>query len=195
MVAALPAYYALLFVIVFAWPTWRLWRQESVNALVLPGEDNAEGVIGIWFKGLIAAVALIVIASALGLPPRLVGELLWLAATPFHAIGWVLLIGSLVWMAVAQAQMGRAWRIGIDHANTSILARDGLFGWSRNPIFLGLRLNLVGLLLVLPNAATLAIMLVSEALIQVQVRLEEEHLTRIFGPAYSDYRRAVRRWL
>lgn len=189
------AYYVLLLIIVFAWPTWRLWRREGINALVLPSEDNAEGVIGIWFKGLIASVALVVAASVSGVPPHALGELPWVAVAPVDQTAWTLLVGSLAWMAVAQAQMGRAWRIGIDHANTPLLARAGLFAWSRNPIFLGLRLNLVGLFLLIPNAATLAIMLVAEALIQVQVRLEEQHLTRIFGDDYTDYCQAVRRWL
>jgi protein-S-isoprenylcysteine O-methyltransferase Ste14 len=91
--------------------------------------------------------------------------------------------------------MGRAWRIGIDHASTPILAREGLFRWSRNPIFLGLRINLLGLFLTLPNATTLVIWLIGEALMQVQVRLEEEHLARTFGDTHADYRSTVRRWV
>jgi protein-S-isoprenylcysteine O-methyltransferase Ste14 len=192
---ALLAYYVVLLVVVFAWPTWRLWRRERVNALVLPSNDTAEGVIGVWFKGLIAAVAVVVTASALGMSPSLIGDLPWLDASALDAIGWVLLGVSLVGMSVAQSDMGRSWRIGIDHANTPILARSGLFGWSRNPIFLGLRLNLVGLFVLLPNAMTLAILLIGEALMQVQVRLEEQHLTGTFGEEYADYCRAVRRWL
>lgn len=195
MFKALLAYYVLLLIVVFAWPTWRLWRRERINALVLPSDDTPEGVIGIWFKFLIASVALIVIASAVGTPPRLLGDLPWVAGAPLRATGWGLLAVSLIWMVVAQAQMGRAWRIGIDHANTPLLARAGLFAWSRNPIFLGLRLNLVGLFLLLPNAFTLATMLLGEALIQVQTRLEEQHLVSTFGHAYANYCRAVRRWL
>jgi protein-S-isoprenylcysteine O-methyltransferase Ste14 len=98
-------------------------------------------------------------------------------------------------ITIAQANMGRAWRIGIDHANTPKLAREGLFHWSRNPIFFGLRLNLFGLFLVLPNAATLSIWLVGEALMQIQVRLEEAHLTKTFGRTYTDYKARVRRWI
>ena len=102
---------------------------------------------------------------------------------------------SLLIITIAQANMGRAWRIGIDHTSTPILAREGLFRWSRNPIFLGLRLNLLGLFLILPNAATLVIWLVGETLMQVQVRLEEEHLARTFRDTYADYQRTVRRWV
>lgn len=75
------------------------------------------------------------------------------------------------------------------------LVRTGVFGRSRNPIFLGMRINLAGLFLVLPNAFTFAGLLLGEALIQVQVRLEETHLSSVFGGEYEAYRRAVRRWL
>jgi protein-S-isoprenylcysteine O-methyltransferase Ste14 len=195
MLTGLLAYYTALLAVIFAYPTWRLWKREGINALVLPSDDTAEGVIGIWFKGLIGAVALVVIASVSGVPSYLMGDLPWLNAAPLDVIGWILLGVSLLGMTVAQADMGQAWRIGIDHANTPTLARTGLFGWSRNPIFLGLRLNLIGLFLLLPNAATLTIMLTAEALIQVQVRLEEQHLKSVFGAAYIDYCSAVRRWL
>lgn len=91
--------------------------------------------------------------------------------------------------------MGKSWRIGIDAGAAPPLVRTGLFAISRNPIFLGMRVSLLGLFLVLPNAVTLAVLLVAETLIQVQVRLEEEHLQRVHGTAYATYRRSARRWL
>jgi protein-S-isoprenylcysteine O-methyltransferase Ste14 len=195
MIMALLTYYTLILALAFVWPTWRLWRRERINALVLPRDDTAEGVIGIWFKGLIAAVAAVVAMIALGLSPQRLGALAWLNSASADGAGWTLLLVSLIIITIAQANMGRAWRIGIDHTNTPMLAREGLFGWSRNPIFLGLRINLLGLFLILPNAATLAIWLVGEALMQVQVRLEEEHLARTFGDTYADYQATVRRWV
>ena len=66
---------------------------------------------------------------------------------------------------------------------------------SRNPIFLAMRVNLLGLVLVFPAATTLAILVAGEILMQVQVRLEEEHLRGAHGLTYDDYARRVRRWL
>jgi protein-S-isoprenylcysteine O-methyltransferase Ste14 len=195
MIMALLTYYTLILALAFVWPTWRLWRRERINALVLPRDDRAEGVIGIWFKGLIISVAAVLEMIALGVSPQSLGELAWLNSASADRVGWTLLMVSFIVITIAQAHMGRAWRIGIDHTNTPMLAREGLFRWSRNPIFLGLRLNLLGLFLILPNAATLVIWLVGEALMQVQVRLEEEHLARTFGDTYVDYQGAVRRWV
>jgi protein-S-isoprenylcysteine O-methyltransferase Ste14 len=71
----------------------------------------------------------------------------------------------------------------------------GLFGVSRNPIFLGMMGTLLGLLLVLPNALTLTIFALGFALMQIQVRLEEEFLRRSQEGEYEEYANRVRRWL
>jgi protein-S-isoprenylcysteine O-methyltransferase Ste14 len=91
--------------------------------------------------------------------------------------------------------MGESWRIGIDEGHRTPLVRKGVFGYSRNPIFLGMMLTLLGLFLVTPNAVTLLVLGLGVVLIQIQVRLEEEFLSRAHGDDYADYRRDVRRWL
>lgn len=85
--------------------------------------------------------------------------------------------------------------MGIDRANQTALIRRGPFALSRNPIFLGMRLNLLGLFLVLPNAVTLGVLVAGELLMQVQVRLEEQHLSQMHGQEYAEYRQQVPRWL
>jgi protein-S-isoprenylcysteine O-methyltransferase Ste14 len=73
--------------------------------------------------------------------------------------------------------------------------RKGVFGLSRNPIFLGMMLTLLGLFLVIPNAVTQLVLGLGVVLIRIQVRLEEELPSREYGDDYADYRRDVRRWL
>ncbi len=193
--AALLLFFLFYFTAAFVWPTLRLWRRDRVNALVLPRDDSAHGVIASWFRGLIAVLMLLLVARAMGLPATAVGAIDWLAQSAVRAAGWGLLLLSLGWIVVAQAQMGKSWRIGIDTGKQPPLVRRGLFGRSRNPIFLGMRLNLAGLFLADSNAATLAALLLGEALIQVQVRLEELHLAGVFGADYDAYRREVPRWI
>jgi protein-S-isoprenylcysteine O-methyltransferase Ste14 len=91
--------------------------------------------------------------------------------------------------------MGESWRIGIDEEHRTPLVRKGVFGVSRNPIFLGMISTLLGLFLVTPNAVTLLVLGLGVVLIQIQVRLEEEFLSSAHGEDYEEYRREVRRWL
>jgi protein-S-isoprenylcysteine O-methyltransferase Ste14 len=119
----------------------------------------------------------------------------WLEYSWLRLTGMVLLLSSLVWTVIAQAQMGESWRIGIDQSHRTNLVQSGVFSLSRNPIFLGMLLTLFGLFLVIPNALTLLTLGLGVVLIQIQVRLEEEFLARTHGEEYILYRRRVRRWI
>jgi protein-S-isoprenylcysteine O-methyltransferase Ste14 len=57
-----------------------------------------------------------------------------------------------------------------------------------------MRLNLVGLMCLLPNWFSLLLLVCGELLIQIQVRLEETHLSLVYGDAYEAYRARVPRW-
>ena len=195
MAAALLAYFVLFFGIAIFWPTWRLWRRDRVNALVIPYDDTAQGLVGRWFRGTLVSLFAVLAALTLGLSEGAFGRLAWLDCKWLKLAGWVLLAVSLVWVVMAQAQMGKSWRIGIDPKTKPPLVRTGLFATSRNPIFLGMRISLLAVFMILPNGATLSILLLGEALIQTQVRLEEVHLGGLFGEEYRAYTTAVPRWL
>lgn len=193
---ALLAFFVAYVLIGFVWRSVLVYRRTGKNPLVLPADDDAYGYVGRAFKVVLVALGAIVLAHAFA-PGLLVnaGDLHWIRSSATLAAGWALLVLSAGWMAVAQAQMGNSWRIGIDAKNPTELVSTGLFAVSRNPIFLSVRLSLLGLLLVLPNAMTLSLLAAGEVLMQVQVRLEEHHLRRLHGERYQVYRAKVRRWL
>ena len=80
---------------------------------------------------------------------------------------------------------------------TSALVTSGPYRVTRNPMYLGLLAVLVGVGLVLGAVGALIVgALVFVAVITVlQIRPEEEMMTRRFGADYADYRRRVRRWI
>ena len=119
----------------------------------------------------------------------------WLEHEWLTAGGWGLMLLSLGWIVIAQGQMGASWRIGIDHDTATPLITTGLFSRSRNPIFLGMIVSLLGIFLVIPNAITLLQFASTAMLLQVQVLLEENYLTLTHGNSYQAYSRQVRRWL
>jgi protein-S-isoprenylcysteine O-methyltransferase Ste14 len=188
-------YFLLFFVAAFVLPTWRVWRRDGTNALVLPRDDSAFGVIGFWFKVLISSILVLCASVAFGVSLNAIGPLEWANHSWLKLLGAILLVATLVWVVIAQAHMGQSWRIGIDQKVASKLVTSGLFARSRNPIFLGMRINMLGLFFILPNAATLTFFVASEILMAVQVRLEEAHLRETIGPLYLAYCERVPRWL
>jgi len=96
--------------------------------------------------------------------------------TIFKYIGVTLMVLSLFWILIAQFQMKKSWRIGIDEELKTELITTGLFKYSRNPIFSGIIVNLIGLFFTLPTLVSLSFFLISYILIQTQIRLEEEFL-------------------
>ena len=193
---ALLIYYIVLFIAAFAWRSLLVYRRSGVNPLVLPSSADAYGYVARGFKVTIAGIAAVVTAMALW--PALqsyFGPWTVLSRPAFAYVGWALLIATLVWLVIAQAQMGASWRIGIDDKHRTELVQHGLFTRSRNPIFLAMRVNLLGLFLIFPSAVTAALLVAGEILMQVQVRLEEQHLANLHGAAYEAYRAKVRRWL
>jgi protein-S-isoprenylcysteine O-methyltransferase Ste14 len=56
-------------------------------------------------------------------------------------------------------------------------------------------MTLTGFFITVPNALTLLCLVFGFALIQIQVRLEEEFIAKRRGEKYAEYCRQVRRWL
>jgi len=152
--------------------------------------------IGKIFKTVFALVVVVVVLYSV--TPRLYSYALPIGMFErdwTRTVGVTLLLLSLAWTVVSQAQMGESWRIGIDTEHLTPIVRSGVFGVSRNPIFLGMQVTLLGLFLVIPSAVTLITLVSGVVLIGVQVRLEEDYLKKTHGAVYEDYRQRVRRWI
>lgn len=187
-------FYLVFFIAAMVVPTLRVHRKTGINPLVLPSNDSVDGFVSLWFKLLVGGLGLYLLVLALGWtspvgPIALGGEKLR------QGIGWTLLVLSLFWVVLAQMHMGASWRIGIDTERKTDLVAAGLFRFSRNPIFLGMMVQLFGLFLLQSDAVTLLVLLCGYVLISVQIRLEEAHLMQQHGEAYRTYAAKVRRWL
>ena len=76
------------------------------------------------------------------------------------------------------------------------LVTDGIYRITRNPMYLGMTLLYLGLALGLGWMWALALLPVVVAIIdRAVIRREEAYLQERFGPAYTDYRASVRRWI
>jgi protein-S-isoprenylcysteine O-methyltransferase Ste14 len=189
-------YYILFFLFAMLLPTYRVWKTTGANPYKLGSSDSAHDYIGRLFRVTLIACALIIMTYVFF--PTVYERFLpipLLSNSGLAGTGIVLLLLALGWVLVAQSHMQKSWRIGIDEEARTELVQRGLFKVSRNPIFLGMRLMLVGMFLILPSAAMLVILVAGELLIQIQVRLEEEFLTRVHGESYLSYKQQVHRWI
>jgi len=189
-------YFLLFFGLAMILPTYRIWKTTGVNPYKLGSSDSAHDYIGRFFRLVMAGCGLVVIVFALF--PNLYSSLLpisQLEKTGVKNFGGLVLASALIWVLIAQIHMQKSWRIGIDEDVKTELVQTGLFKISRNPIFLGMRIMLLGIFLVIPNAITLVILAAGELLLQIQVRLEEEFLIRTHGASYIAYQKKVRRWI
>jgi protein-S-isoprenylcysteine O-methyltransferase Ste14 len=79
---------------------------------------------------------------------------------------------------------------------TSALVTSGVYRFTRNPMYVGLALGLLGWALFLSSAWNLLGPLAFILYVtRYQIVPEERALSGIFGAAYSEYRARVRRWL
>lgn len=192
----LPIYGVVFIFAIFFLRTVLVWKRTGINAYVLLKSGGAQGVIGKYFKILPLLSALVIIIYSFF--PQfyyLLAPFTWLENTEAIIIGVAILLTTLIWIWVSQTQMGNSWRIGVEEDTTTELVTEGVFKLSRNPIFLGIKLNSLGFFLIVPNAITLVIFVVGIALIDVQVAIEEKYLESVHKDKYKDYCAKVRRWI
>jgi protein-S-isoprenylcysteine O-methyltransferase Ste14 len=190
---ALLFYFVLFFSTGFAWRSWANYRATGINPLVLPSADNALGYIGRAFKIVMILIFLYTVCAAFEWLPSF--SKFWELPIWLSIFAWMILLSSWIWLLLAQSHMGKSWRIGIDEQRATALVTHGLFKYSRNPIFLSMRCALFDLTLISPTAPILALTVTAELLMQIQVRMEEAHLTQLHGQRYLDYLQRVNRWL
>lgn len=125
-----------------------------------------------------------------------IGRLLPVVTPVNDALGAFLIVVALILMVVAAAQMIIARTSVIPRREPDALVQDGVFRFSRNPIYLADAILLTGLLFAWDALVALPLVAIFVVVIQRRFILDEEaRLSRRFGEAYLDYTARVRRWL
>ena len=76
-------------------------------------------------------------------------------ASAIRLTGLALAVAGQVLTVVARSEMGRRWRVGIPETAPDALVTTGLFGLSRNPVFLGMLAMASGLAVAVPSPAVI----------------------------------------
>jgi protein-S-isoprenylcysteine O-methyltransferase Ste14 len=116
---------------------------------------------------------------------------------PANRAGWILVAAGATTITTGMLQFRRA-RTTVNPlapAKASSLVSSGVFGYSRNPMYLGLSIALCGWAVVLGSLSPWAALpLFVLVITRLQIEPEEAVLATLFGAAYGDYCSRVGRW-
>jgi protein-S-isoprenylcysteine O-methyltransferase Ste14 len=116
---------------------------------------------------------------------------------PWSRLGWCVIAIAPLAPIAALLQFRRAHTTVNPHKpeTATTLVTSGVYAWTRNPMYLGLAILLLGWAVRLGTLSPFAGPLLFIALIQhVQIRPEEHALRERFGKEYDLYCRRVSRW-
>ena len=128
---------------------------------------------------------------------RLLGFAPLRVVEPLRTVLVVLLVGAgLAAVLAAIRGFARAGTRVEPWAPSSAIVSNGLYRLSRNPMYVGMAVVMLGLALILASPSSFLMVVVGVLVIdRFVIRREEAYLEGKFGEEYRDYRRRVRRWL
>lgn len=196
MATYLFTFYCVFLIALFIVPSYITYKRTGINPFKFSKEETAINYVGKVYK-IISAFAFVTVLLNAFLPSTMqyLVSIEYLVSETVVWIGLGLIHLAFLIIFIAQRNMANEWRIGIDNENKVNLITKGLFGISRNPIFLGVISVFIGLFLIIPNVVTGIILVCGFLVIQVQVRLEEEFLLSTLGVEYKEYLSTVKRLL
>lgn len=172
------------------------YKRTGVNPFVFGKSDSAHDYISKVYKAMIFGLwSAIAIFSFFPDYYSFILPFWFMEVEVVQHIGAGFVVISFIWVIIAQNQMARSWRIGINYEEKTELVTDGVFRISRNPVFLGILISYIGTFLIIPNTVTFTVLVLTYVSLQFQIRLEEEYLLNIHGQEYQDYKNQVRRWM
>jgi len=119
----------------------------------------------------------------------------WLHAPICSVLGWIVLMAGLSLDICAMVVMWRKRANILPHRAATTLVISGPFAWSRNPIYLGNTIAMVGAALAFANPWLVpAALAAAFGVARLAIRREEAHLAANFGGAWEAYSRRTARW-
>ncbi len=110
--------------------------------------------------------------------------------------GGILLLAGLYCLLAANGRFRSADNDVRPWKTTSAIVSDGIYRWTRNPMYLGMALVYLALTLAFSSMGALVLFPVLILIIRTQViAREERYLEEKFGSEYLKYKQNVRRWL
>jgi protein-S-isoprenylcysteine O-methyltransferase Ste14 len=146
------------------------------------------------------------------IPPPLIYVLIFIASVfiqkeiPITASifqSWAIKVVGIIFLIIASFFLARSLRQFFQSKNTVILIKPasslqktGIYGISRNPMYVGLAIVYLGITCFIGNWWNIILFPVLFLIVQEYIiKREEKYLELEFGQQYEEYRIKVRRWL
>lgn len=119
-----------------------------------------------------------------------------LMAPVFQYVGVAMMFICFVGVVLMARKFSRTETTILPDGKPQVLMEDGLFAYSRNPIYVAMALVLLGSGLASGQIWSLLVVPIFVLLVQqMWIVREEENLEAAFGQIYRNYKMRVRRWL
>ena len=118
------------------------------------------------------------------------------AADAVRIAGWAILLVGFALGFAALRELNRAGTSPIPHEPSTSVVTSGVYSFTRNPIYLGFVLIVIGLPLILSNPwGLILIPVMIPAFNELVIKHEEIYLEKKFAGIYTAYKARVRRWV
>ena len=116
--------------------------------------------------------------------------------TLWNLVGLFFLVSGITLNLIADRAFQRIGTTVKPYQESSSLVTGGVFQISRNPMYLGMVMILIGIAVLLRTLSPLLVVIPFAILIdQIYIRVEEQMLTEKFGAKWQAYKAKTRRWL
>ena len=144
--------------------------------------------VGVVLVGVALAYVGTIVDSLLGIP-ALASTLLWRVGLVLIVLGFLIRVWATVHFYEHKMRV-------ISLKPQSQLITSGPYCFSRNPLYLGGNVFIFfGAALLLQSPTAVFATAIHLPLMDLFIRREERQLDRVFGQAWRDYKKRVRRWL
>src|SRR5215510_1333328 len=168
-------------------PLLQLYRHGTLGIFLFRSGNAAQslrdGLLVMFFGVLLGQAILATRPASLDLLVAEDGSL----HRALQVAGAVVMLGGIAFLAVAQLDLGASWRIGIDASTKPGLVTDGLYRYSRNPIYVGLLTTVAGYVALLPTLLSIVLLVCTYIGVRAQIAGEGAYLAATYGDAFHDY--------
>ena len=138
----------------------------------------------------------LLVAVVLGLGLHFIFPIIQIVPMPWRFLGLVPLVLGIAISSIAEGVFTRVGTTIHPFKEPKKMVTDGLFRYSRNPMYLGFVLILVGVAILLGSLAPFGIIPFFVWLLTARfIRVEEKFMNAQFGQDWLEYKSKVRRWM